>query len=613
MLHLLPVPRIVRGNPGSFQLSSLENLILPAVCPDPLLDALTVLADETEAVTGSRIRFARSAVAGISIRLENDPAISGREEYVLDVHEDGILLKASEWTGFFYGIQTLRQLIRTAKNMLPCLHAEDSPDFAARGFYHDCTRGKVPTLTTLFKLADKMAYYKLNQLQLYVEHTFAFARHSDMWSGADPLTAEEILRLDSYCAARNIELVPSISTFGHFYMGLRSKRKEHLNELDIKASEKPYSFHDRMRHYTLDPSDPGSLALVEDMLSEFLPLFRSRYCNICCDETFDLGKGKNADSGKTPGGTTALYVKFLKKIIAAVNKSGKSAMFWGDIIAECPELIRELPADTIPLEWDYSPDAKWRDTARMRDSGFSYYICPGVAGWNRFLCDLENASLNIIRYAEKGRKFGASGLLNTDWGDYGHINLLSCSCHGFVLGAACAWNGKASSDPAVFDRDFSLIELGDPTGGIVSAWRTVSANQKFSYADLQKLFDPGFSEEEKAEILRKLSGFDREEMRTALELCEKSESRAVMAFASASPLDPLAKSEILCAFRGERLVQLSLMAILGYDGIEPRSVADRLRAFETEFAALWHKRNKPSEYYRLRMLLMKVAERLDSI
>ena len=32
-----------------------------------------------------------------------------------------------------------------------------------------------------------------------------------------PLTAQEIMELDDYCAARHIELVPSLSTFGHMY------------------------------------------------------------------------------------------------------------------------------------------------------------------------------------------------------------------------------------------------------------------------------------------------------------------------------------------------------------------------------------------------------------
>lgn len=614
MIHLLPVPRTIHETAGSFSLSRLKTILLPESCPDPLLDALVTLADEIRDVIGFRPRFARLETNGAALRMVNDSSITDREAYKLAIRPDGMEVKASARAGFFYAIQTIRQLIRTGGSALPLLEIEDAPDFAARGFYHDCTRGKIPKLETLFHLADKMAYYKLNQLQLYVEHTFAFARHSDMWSGADPLTAEEILRLDSYCAARNIELVPSLSTFGHFYMGLRSKRKEHLNELDIRASEKPFSFVDRMAHYTLDPSDPGSIELVEDMLSEFLPLFRSRYFNICCDETFDLGKGKNAKHVKSPDDVTVLYSTFLKKVIAAVNRYGKSAMFWGDIIADKPELIRELPADTIPLEWDYGAGACRRDTSVMQASGLNFYICPGVSGWNKFLNDIETATQNIINYAKKGKKFGAVGLLNTDWGDKGHVNLLSCSWHGMALGAACAWNVEGSSDPAVFDRAFSSIELGDGSGEIVAAWRKAAGTPHISYGPLASLFDPAYADpESRKKIVDWIKETGREEMSRAVFVLEECEARVMAAFTRAEPLDPLTRPEMLCAFRGERLAQQAVMAVLGYEGIDTRQLADDFRAFETDFAALWHKRSKPSECYRLRQLFMEITQYLDSL
>ena len=613
MIHLIPAPKILREMSGKFPIAELENLVLPGSCPDPLLDAAVTLADEIQGVTGTRLRFVRSGMDDIAIRMKEDPSVPGPEAYGLSVRPDGIEIKASAWTGFFYAIHTLRQLIRTEGAAIPLLEIEDAPDFAARGFYHDCTRGKVPTLETLFRLADKMAYYKLNQLQLYVEHTFAFARHSDMWSGADPLTAEEILRLDSYCAARNIELIPSLSTFGHFYMGLRSKRKEHLNELDVKASEMPFSFTDRMRHYTLNPLDPGSIELVEDMLAEYLPLFRSRYFNICCDETFDLGKGKNAKLVKSPDDVTNLYCTFLKKVIAAVNKHGKSAMFWGDIIVAKPELIRELPPDTIPLEWDYGAQAAWHDTSVMQASGLNFYICPGVSGWNKFLNDIGNATQNIINYAKKGKKYGAVGLLNTDWGDKGHVNLLSCSWHGMALGAACAWNVEGSSDPAAFDRAFSRIELGDDSGEIVAAWRKAAGTLHVSYGPLAGLFDPAFESNRDEKVIDPIKALDKDEMRRTVPVLEECAAHAMAAFTKADPLDPLTRPEMLCAFRGERLMQLAVMAIVGYEGIDTRRLADEFRAFETEFAVLWHKRNKPSEYYRIRQLFMEATQYLDSL
>jgi hypothetical protein len=613
MLQLIPMPKKIRVSGKKAELAAFENLYLPENTSPALLELAVRLADEIETAVGKRIRFTRSEIAGPAIRLVLNGADEKSENYQLSVAQTEIRITAGSETGLFYGLQTLRQLIRTEGTILPEVKIDDAPDYPARGFYHDCTRGKIPTLETLFKLADKLAYYKMNQLQLYIEHTFAFARHSDMWSGADPLTAEEIIRLDHYCRERHIDLVPSLSTFGHFYMGLRSPRKKHLNELYVDGSAKPFSFHDRMAHYTLNASDPESIRLVEDMLAEFLPLFSSGCFNICCDETFDLGKGKNAAKVARLGSAEKLYVDFLLKIIAAVKKHGKRVMFWGDIIAKAPELIKELPVDTIPLEWDYSAEADRRDTRIMQQSGLDFYVCPGVSGWNSFLNRINSASQNIVNYAKRGLKFGAVGLLNTDWGDYGHVNLLGCSYHGLALGGAAAWNCKAAADLDSFDRAFSAIEFGDPANRIVKAWRTECAARVFGYASMARQLDPGVSEENKARAREDLRKVKPAAVRKYLKTAVEAEKQIMEANRTSDFLDPLAKEEFLCGLRGEMLMHEAVVAMLKYPGFVPRETADRLRAFETRFAVLWHKRNKPSEYYRIRELLMRAADHLDAM
>ena len=613
MLNLVPMPKKIKTSGGKVSLAAFENLNLPDSISPALLELAVLLADELEAMVGKRIRFTRSVVAGPSIRLVLNGSDEKSENYQLTTSQAEIKITAKSETGLFYGLQTLRQLIRTEGAELPVLKIDDAPDYPARGFYHDCTRGKIPTLETLFALADKLAYYKMNQLQLYIEHTFAFARHSDMWSGADPLTAEEIIRLDHYCRERHIDLVPSLSTFGHFYMGLRSQRKKHLNELDVDAPALPFSFHDRMAHYTLNASDPDSIRLVEDMLAEFLPLFSSSYFNICCDETFDLGRGKNADKVAKLGSAEKLYVDFLLKIIAAVKKYGKHVMFWGDIIAKAPEFIRKLPSDTIPLEWDYSAAATNRDTKIMQKSGLNFYVCPGVSGWSKFLNRIDTASQNIVNYAERGLKFGAVGLLNTDWGDYGHVNLLACSYHGMALGAAAAWNCKAALDTDSFDRAFSAVEFGDRSNRIVTAWREEDAAVIFNYHDLSRLFDPGVPEENKKQSYSNLRKNKLSALKKYLKTAGEAEKQFLETFRQCDFLDPLAQEEILCGLRGNILVHEVLGANLKYPGFQPRETADRLRAFETRFAVLWHRRNKPSEYYRVRELLMRIADFLDGM
>ena len=54
--------------------------------------------------------------------------------------------------------------------------------------------------------------------------------------------------------------------------------------------------------------------------------------------------------------------------------------------------------------------------------------------------DLDNAFSNIEKMVSYGRKYGALGILTTDWGDYGHINFLGNSMPGMVFAAALSWN-----------------------------------------------------------------------------------------------------------------------------------------------------------------------------
>ena len=277
--------------------------------------------------------FAQDAKENIKMEISIDKKhLPQSYEIKIRKDKDGIIyVKAGDRAGAFHAIQTLRQILHTNNSKIPCGTIKDVPDYQVRGFYHDVTRGKVPKLETLKALVDKMAFYKLNQLQLYIEHTFEYMNHPDIWAGSDPLSHQDILELDKYCEERFIELVPSFSTFGHFYTAICCPRKSHLNELQIDASKKFFSFWDRMQHYTLDCSNSASIEPIEEIIMETAPLFKSKYYNICCDETFDLGRGKNAAKAKSSG-TIRLYVNFLKKIMNIVKRAGKIPMLWGDII-----------------------------------------------------------------------------------------------------------------------------------------------------------------------------------------------------------------------------------------------------------------------------------------
>ena len=366
------------------------------------------------------------------------------EGYVLDVEENSIAIKAEGPAGAFYAVQTLRQLFQ--HEMVPCLHIEDKPDFAYRGFYHDVTRGKIPTVETIKQLVDQMAYYKLNSLQLYVEHTFPFEEYKQLRDKTGYLTKEELLEIGDYCRENFIDFIPSLSTFGHLYELLELPQYKHLQVLeDYKTL--PNFWHARMMHHTLDPRNPQSIAIVESLLDQYIPCFESEWFNICCDETFDLHTydAKGVDSGK-------LYVEFVKKIIAHVQKYGKKVMMWADILLKYPETIEEIPEDIYFLNWNYRAEPPEEKIIRLAQSGRNQIVCPGTSSWSRLCENVELEEQNICRMAEYGHRHGALGVLNTNWGDWGNPCSLELAMYGLVLGAEKSWSVSTPVDDAFYNR-----------------------------------------------------------------------------------------------------------------------------------------------------------------
>ena len=72
---------------------------------------------------------------------------------------------------------------------------------------------------------------KFNQLQLYMDHSFAYPGHEVVWQDASPLPAEDIRALDRYCADRHMELVPNQNSFGHMERWLRHEKYAHQAEI----------------------------------------------------------------------------------------------------------------------------------------------------------------------------------------------------------------------------------------------------------------------------------------------------------------------------------------------------------------------------------------------
>lgn len=352
------------------------------------------------------------------------------QSYTLRVECAAITITAESPAGAFYAIQTLRQLF--TQSQVPCVYIQDAPDFPHRGFYHDVTRGRIPTVETVKQLVDDMAYYKLNSLQLYVEHVFPFTQTQELVKKTGCLTAEELREIESYCEENFISFIPSLSTFGHMFEILNQPQYQHLAILSEYRAD-PNFWWDRMRHHTINPLLPESIEVVESLIGQYLPLFKDNFFNICCDETFDLDRYLDCDD---PG---KVYADFVKKIIAIVRGKGKDVMMWADILLKHPEVINDIPEETVFLNWFYRVPVPEENIEKLAAMGKKQIVCPGTTTWNRFCEDVDVEEENICKMAEYGYKHGALGVLNTNWGDWGNPCSMELGMYGMVLGAAKSW------------------------------------------------------------------------------------------------------------------------------------------------------------------------------
>ena len=371
------------------------------------------------------------------------------EGYTLSIRRDEIIIAAERDAGAVYAVQTLRQIFN--HDEVPCLEIRDEPDVSYRGFYHDVTRGKIPKVETIKNLIDQMAYYKLNSLQLYVEHVYEFAEYRDVIAKTGCLTKEELLEIGAYCRDHFVEFIPSLSTFGHLYELLQQEQYQHLRvQKDYEYD--PNFWCARMRHHTIDPLQSQSFEVIKSLIDQYMPLFESDTFNICCDETFDLRlfEGTEHDPGR-------LYVDFVKKLIAYLQSKGKKIMMWADILLKHPEVIEELPEDICFLNWNYRAQPPEENFRRFADLHRRQIVCPGTTTWNRLCERVEVEEPNICKMAEFAKEYGAEGILNTNWGDWGNPCSVELAMYGLVLGAEKSWSVDTPVDDCFYDAVNSLL------------------------------------------------------------------------------------------------------------------------------------------------------------
>jgi hexosaminidase len=479
-VNLLPFPRSLKREAGSFPLPRETSVYLESGFPaaSAMLRSFAAAADGIGVLLSLESGPPRNDKPAIRV-IQSESTPNHHEGYTLTIRKSGIRIHYREEAGLRAALATLRQLLPEYRRRLPCLTIQDYPDFSRRGVMLDVSRGRVPNLRTLLDLVELLASFKINEFQLYTEHTFAYRNYRPVWNGWGPLTGKEIEELDAYCQALGIDLVPNQNSFGHLRYWLEYPPLKKLAEVSEPYESADGTF---LRYpTTLAPNHPDTLPFLRELYDELLPHFSSAHFNVGCDETWDLGRGQSRALCEKKG-KGRVYLDFLKKIHREVSSRNRRMQFWGDIILHYPGLIKQLPKDVIALNWGYEKDHPFeREAGTFAKSKLPFYVCPGTSTWMSMMGRHDTALANLRHAADAGRKHGALGFLNTDWGDGGHPQPLAVSYLPYLVGAAVSWCAR-SFDESLLVPVLSRDVFHDPTQRTAKAALALGfAHRKFKY------------------------------------------------------------------------------------------------------------------------------------
>jgi len=364
LVSVIPQPVSMEYDEGYFQIGPETRIIAEnnaAAETAKLIDALAPamgfklsLADASQRRRGS-----------ITLELDKDLSKLGDEGYTLRVTPRRILIGAKEPAGLFYGIQTLRQLLpaqifsktkaEDADWKVPCVRITDYPRFRWRGLLVDPARHFI-TKQDLMRFIDIMALHKFNSLQIHLTDDtgwrleikrypklteigscmdFTTMRRGD---GADSpggfYSQEDIRQIVSYAAERYIKILPEIEMPAHTGAAIISYPEIGLypEKLSALPAEKRWAANERV----LAPR-PKTVAFMQDVLSEVMELFPSRYIHIGGDEA-NIEHWKQSEEMQALKrelglkDEAELHSWFIRQMDAFLTSHGRRLIGWDEIL-----------------------------------------------------------------------------------------------------------------------------------------------------------------------------------------------------------------------------------------------------------------------------------------
>ncbi|MFY9950438.1 MAG: beta-N-acetylhexosaminidase [Candidatus Sulfotelmatobacter sp.] len=449
-LKLIPQPKEVQLHSGSFRVKPSTRILVEFGHQAEDRIAAETLAEEIRdqsglklSITGEKSDAKRKPSTIVLARLQDDRIKKflaskglkadsiGDQGYLLYSDPLHLIVAANTGQGLFYGVQTLRQLLRADGHTLicPAVSIRDWPSMEWRGMQDDISRGPIPTEDYMKQQIRMLAAYKVNLFALYMEHVFDFASQPLVAPKEAALTPKEINSLVDYAKKLYVTILPEQQTFGHLHNMLKY-------EIYSDVAERPHG-------HVLTPTKQQSYEIIKAMYADLVPLFPGPFLHIGGDETFELGHGQTAALAAQEG-LGRVYLDHIQKVSAILQPYHKQLMFWGDIAVKYPQLLSILPKDMIAVPWDYDAKPSYESIIKpYRDAGLRVVVAPGANNWNQVWPNLDVAYVNIRNFVRDGQKLGAMGMLNTTWNDDGE-SIYGMAWPALIFGAAAGWQANES-------------------------------------------------------------------------------------------------------------------------------------------------------------------------
>lgn len=476
MIRIIPEPKNIRLCSGKLDLTL--GVWLEGEVPSPQLQKAysRLVEDFTIPNTreGKNLRFIQSLMP--------------EEAYILEINAKGITIKAASISGYYYGIQTLRQIIeQSTSRSIKCMIIEDEPDLPMRGMLLDL-RMQTYNLEYVLRFIRYLGYFKKNTLLIEYSDKFPYDGIYSEIRSSFAFNEDDIRQIVDCCHENCITIIPMIQSFGHMEYLLRGASFYDLRESGQHDSQ-------------ICPLHPDALEHIKTIYNQVMD-YHIHSQDICIggDEPCHLGECPKCAAFVDKSSLGDLYVHHINALAEIIVDMGYKPITCADKLLAYPEVVHKLHPSYSVMDWDYwTYDNKppkvmnWRrlkmispnevhdqidgmasfieevaldENKQLRaypyskyfsDRGISVIGLPSTASVGPDCCWVPQYQVhtpNIISFTEHVKRYKGQGIINTAWERF----LFETTYYGIALGAECAWAGYERE--AKFNQKFSRLFFG---------------------------------------------------------------------------------------------------------------------------------------------------------